>query len=128
MYDSPRCAPPGQELEERRLRSGGRIAQRVLDGGRTLRTRRPGKRGKGGLALEHDEEVDRVPRVRIVDALPVGATNKLDKRPLRAECWETTDQLFWRPPRHEAYEPFTPADADTLRAEFQANGRANLLA
>jgi fatty-acyl-CoA synthase len=65
--------------------------------------------------------------VRIVDALPVGATNKIDKRPLRAERWETTDPLFRRAPRSDVYQPFTPADASALRAEFEANGRANLL-
>ena len=65
--------------------------------------------------------------VRIVDALPVGATNKIDKRPLRAERWETTDPLFRRAPRAAAYVPFGAADRDALRAEFEANGRANLL-
>jgi steroid-22-oyl-CoA synthetase len=66
--------------------------------------------------------------VRIVDALPVGVTNKIDKRPLRAERWETTDPLYWRAPRTATYEPFTVADASALRAEFEANDRANLLA
>jgi fatty-acyl-CoA synthase len=66
--------------------------------------------------------------VRIVDALPVGATNKIDKRPLRAERWETTDALYRRAPRAATYEPFTAADASALRAEFDANARANLLA
>ena len=66
--------------------------------------------------------------MRIVDALPVGATNKIDKRPLRAERWDTTDPLFWRGPRRKSYEPFTAADGEMLRAEFEANDRANLLA
>ena len=65
--------------------------------------------------------------MRIVDALPVGATNKIDKRPLRAERWDTTDPLFWRAARTETYARFTAADADELRAEFEANDRANLL-
>ena len=59
--------------------------------------------------------------------MPVGATNKIDKRPLRAERWETADPLFWRAPRTETYVRFTAADADALRAEFEANDRANLL-
>ena len=80
------------------------------------------------LAEQRDLGTKWAPRyVRIVDALPVGATNKIDKRPLRAERWETTDPLFWRAPRTETYEPFTAADADALRAEFDANDRANLL-
>ncbi len=65
--------------------------------------------------------------VRVVDDLPVGATDKIDKRPLRAERWESSDPLFWRAPRTDTYEPFTPADADALRAEFEGNQRANLL-
>ena len=36
-------------------------------------------------------------------------------------------RVFWRRPRAETYEPFTPADAAELRAEFDANQRANLL-
>jgi fatty-acyl-CoA synthase len=80
------------------------------------------------LASQADLGTKWAPRfVRIIDALPVGATNKIDKRPLRAERWETTDPLFWRAPRAETFEPFTPADADALRAEFEANHRANLL-
>lgn len=65
--------------------------------------------------------------VRIIDALPVGATNKLDKRPLRDERWDTADPLFWRAPRTEAYVAFTPDDAERLGAEFEHNDRANLL-
>jgi fatty-acyl-CoA synthase len=65
--------------------------------------------------------------VRIVDALPVGATNKIDKRPLRAERWETTDPVWMRAPRAASYAPFTAADANALRAEFETNQRGNLL-
>ena len=80
------------------------------------------------LAAQRDLGTKWAPRyVRIVDALPVGATNKIDKRPLRAVRWETTDPLYWRAPRTETYEPFTAADAEALRAEFDANDRANLL-
>jgi steroid-22-oyl-CoA synthetase len=80
------------------------------------------------LAEQRDLGTKWAPRyVRVVDALPVGATNKIDKRPLRAERWETSDPVFWRKPRAESYERFTRADADALRAEFAANQRANLL-
>jgi len=65
--------------------------------------------------------------VRIVDARPVGATDKIDKRPLRAERWDTPDPLFWRAPRAATYERFTADDAAELAAEFRDNGRANLL-
>jgi fatty-acyl-CoA synthase len=80
------------------------------------------------LAEQRDLGTKWAPRyVRIVESLPVGATNKIDKRPLRTERWETSDPLFWRAPRTDTYEPFTAADADALRAEFAANDRANLL-
>jgi len=80
------------------------------------------------LAEQRDLGTKWAPRyVRVVDALPVGATNKIDKRPLRADRWETTDPVYWRAPRTETYERFTAADAEALRAEFEANDRANLL-
>ena len=80
------------------------------------------------LAEQRDLGTKWAPRyVRVVDALPVGATNKLDKRPLRDERWEAADPVYWRRPRAVAYERFTAADADALRAEFVANQRANLL-
>ena len=80
------------------------------------------------LSKQRDLGTKWAPRyVRVVGALPVGATNKIDKRPLRAERWDTTDPLFWRAPRTETYVPFRPADAGDLRAEFEANDRANLL-
>ncbi len=65
--------------------------------------------------------------VRVVDTLPVGATNKIDKRSLRQERWETSDPVFWMPPRTGAYVGFSPADAAALRTEFEANQRTNLL-
>ncbi len=80
------------------------------------------------LAEQRDLGTKWAPRyVRIIAELPVGATNKIDKRPLRAERWETTDRLYWRAPRTETYVPFTAADVSALRAEFDENNRANLL-
>jgi fatty-acyl-CoA synthase len=80
------------------------------------------------LAEQRDLGTKWAPRyVRVVDVLPVGATNKIDKRPLRADRWETTDAVYWRKPRAESYDRFTSIDADELRAEFVANQRANLL-
>ncbi|MEP6625990.1 MAG: AMP-binding protein, partial [Acidimicrobiia bacterium] len=80
------------------------------------------------LGAQRDLGTKWAPRyVRVVDALPVGATNKIDKRSLRAEKWDTTDLIVWRPPRTGTYLTFSAADAEALRAEFDENQRANLL-
>jgi fatty-acyl-CoA synthase len=69
-----------------------------------------------------------VPRyVRAVQALPVTATDKVDKKPLRAEAWRTSDPLWHRVGRSAAFVPMTAADVDALEAELEANGRSNLL-
>jgi fatty-acyl-CoA synthase len=64
--------------------------------------------------------------VRVVDAIPLTATGKVDRKPLRAERWDTGD-LWWRPAGADAYVPFTPADADALRAAFAEAGRLAVL-
>jgi fatty-acyl-CoA synthase len=80
------------------------------------------------LAAQPDLGTKWVPRyVRVVTSLPVTATNKVDKKPLRAEGWETADPLWHRPDRSDVYVPFGPSDRDGLRDEFAANGRAALL-
>jgi len=69
-----------------------------------------------------------VPRyIRVVDALPVTATNKLNKAPLQAARWRSDDPLWHRPARTDAYVPFSAADADALEAAFATNSRTNLL-
>jgi fatty-acyl-CoA synthase len=65
--------------------------------------------------------------VRLVDALPLTGTNKLNKQPLKAARWETTDPLWHRPGRDLAYAPMTSADRAALEADFVANDRRNLL-
>ncbi|HEY3687505.1 MAG TPA: AMP-binding protein [Streptosporangiaceae bacterium] len=61
--------------------------------------------------------------VRLVAEMPLTATGKVDKRPLRDAAWHTSDPVWWRPGRETAYAPFTRADADALRAEFARHGR-----
>jgi fatty-acyl-CoA synthase len=61
--------------------------------------------------------------VRLVAEMPLTATGKIDKRPLRDAAWHTPDLLWWRPGREIAYAPFTVADADALRTEFAHHGR-----
>jgi fatty-acyl-CoA synthase len=80
------------------------------------------------LAEQADLGTKWAPRyVRIVDALPVTGTDKIDKQPLRAARWDTTDPIWQRVDRSDEYVPFTDADRTALAAEFEANGRQNLL-
>jgi fatty-acyl-CoA synthase len=65
--------------------------------------------------------------VRVIAAMPLTSTNKVDKRPLRAERWECADQVWWRPGREPAYRPLTPGLVAGLRAEFAAHGREHVL-
>ena len=65
--------------------------------------------------------------MRIVTSFPVTATNKVDKKPLRADQWNTTDPIWFRRERSLVYEALTPVDLDRLREEFAANGRGDLL-
>jgi acyl-CoA synthetase (AMP-forming)/AMP-acid ligase II len=65
--------------------------------------------------------------IRVVTALPVTATDKVDKRPLRSARWRTTDPVWRRPPRSMRFERMGQPEIEALEAEFDANGRANLL-
>jgi fatty-acyl-CoA synthase len=82
----------------------------------------------GFLAAQADLGTKWAPRyVRIVSALPVTATNKVDKKPLRSQPWNTTDPLWHRIDRSETYVPMTKGVLTDLRREFAANGRLDLL-
>ncbi len=67
--------------------------------------------------------------VRIVPALPVTATNKIDKTPLRRARWTSTadDPVYWRPERREPLRRLTESDRDEILRRFEANGRAEVL-
>ena len=67
--------------------------------------------------------------VRIVDALPVTGTDKIAKLPLRAAGWsrDSSGDVWWRPGRDGAYEPFTEAAASALAERFAEHGRTALL-
>jgi steroid-22-oyl-CoA synthetase len=81
------------------------------------------------LAAQPDLCTKWAPRfVRVVASLPVTATGKLDRKPLRAERWETADRVWWRPDRSLAYRALTGDDAAALAREFAESGRAGLLA
>jgi len=81
------------------------------------------------LADQPDLGTKWAPRfVRIVDALPLTATRKIDRKPLRADRWLTEDPVWWRPTAAEPYRVLAAADVDALHAAFEAAGRAGMLA
>ena len=64
--------------------------------------------------------------LRVTPSLPVTATNKVDKAPLRRERWAPAggaDAVFWRPERRDPLRPLTDADLATIRERFAASGR-----
>jgi fatty-acyl-CoA synthase len=64
--------------------------------------------------------------VRVTD-LPLTATGKLDKKPLRAEAWHTDDPVWARPAQAMVFIAMTGEDRDRLDRELAANGRSHLL-
>ncbi len=82
------------------------------------------------LAEQRDLGTKWSPRyVRIVPALPVTATNKIDKAPLRTARWIGTgaDPVYWRPDRREPLQPLTDDDRAEILRRFDANGRTEVL-
>jgi fatty-acyl-CoA synthase len=70
------------------------------------------------LASQRDLGTKWAPRfVRVVSAMPLTASNKVHKQPLREVGWETEDPVFWRPGRELRYVALTEADRRRLRAE-----------
>jgi fatty-acyl-CoA synthase len=65
--------------------------------------------------------------VRVVDAMPLTATNKVDKAPLRASGWYGDDAVFFRPGADLDYRAFTEADRTDLRTQFARHVREHLL-
>jgi fatty-acyl-CoA synthase len=79
------------------------------------------------LAAQPDLGTKWAPRYVRITTLPVGATNKIDKRPLRAARWTTTDPVYWRPGPELAYVRFSSDDAAAVEACFVEHGRADAL-
>ena len=65
--------------------------------------------------------------VRIVDAIPVTGTGKLDRKSLRAHRWQTSDPVWWRRGRALQYVPLTSEDVMRIDEAFEVAGRAHLL-
>ncbi|MFZ6003396.1 MAG: AMP-binding protein [Actinomycetota bacterium] len=81
------------------------------------------------LAEQPDLGTKWAPRfVRIVDALPLTATRKIDRKPLRAERWLTSDPVWWRPSARDPYRLLADADVEALRRAFEEAGRSGMLA
>jgi fatty-acyl-CoA synthase len=75
------------------------------------------------LAEQPDLGTKWAPRfVRVVPSMPLTATNKVDKRPLRREVWRGGD-VWWRPGRDLRYEPLTDDARRSLEEEAAAHGR-----
>jgi fatty-acyl-CoA synthase len=79
------------------------------------------------LAAQADLGTKWAPRYVRVTTLPVGATNKIDKRPLRAERWYTEDPVYWRTGAALTYRRLTADDVAGLEARFREFGRADAI-
>ncbi|MYH72219.1 MAG: AMP-binding protein [Acidimicrobiia bacterium] len=80
----------------------------------------------GFLAAQDDLGTKWTPRyVRWADSLPQTETNKILKRTLRRERWESRDETWVRD--GQGYRRLASEDADAIRAEFDARGRLSVL-
>ena len=78
------------------------------------------------LAGQDDLGTKWAPRyVRWADTLPQTETNKILKRTLRRERWESDDETWVRD--GDGYRRLASGDADAIRAEFEARGRLAVL-
>lgn len=65
--------------------------------------------------------------VRVVEDFPMTQTNKVLKRLLVTDRWQTSDLQWWRSARDPEYRAFTPDDQASWEARIIASGRAALL-
>ncbi len=78
------------------------------------------------LAGQDDLGTKWTPRyVRWADSLPQTETNKILKRTLRRERWESDDEIWLRD--GDGYRLVTSDDEQVIRAEFEARGRLSVL-
>jgi fatty-acyl-CoA synthase len=79
------------------------------------------------LATQPDLGTKWAPRfVHIVDAMPLTATNKVDKGPLRATGW-SSGEIWFRPGADLSYSAFGEAERAAYRAGFEEHSRTHLL-
>ncbi len=80
------------------------------------------------LAAQPDLGTKWAPRyVRVVEAMPLTATGKVNKQPLRSLRWQTDDGVWVREGKDDSYRRMGDADVAALHAEFEAQGRAHVL-
>ncbi|MDX3132600.1 long-chain-fatty-acid--CoA ligase [Streptomyces europaeiscabiei] len=80
------------------------------------------------LVSQPDLGTKMTPRfVRVVPAMPVTATNKIQRATLRREGFCCPDPVWWRPPGKWAYRRFSAVDLARLVTEYRARGREELL-
>jgi fatty-acyl-CoA synthase len=80
------------------------------------------------LAAQADLGTKWAPRfVRLVSEMPLTATNKVDKAPLRRAGFESTDLIYWRPSAELTYRPFSAEDRTSYRKQYEEFGRAEQL-
>nr|WP_048819699.1 long-chain-fatty-acid--CoA ligase [Streptomyces ipomoeae] len=65
--------------------------------------------------------------IRVVPAMPVTATNKIQRATLRREGFRCPDPVWWRPPGKWTYRRLTALDLGRLVTEYRARGREELL-
>ncbi|MEV5382087.1 AMP-binding protein [Streptomyces sp. NPDC052721] len=65
------------------------------------------------LRAQPDLGTKMAPRfVRVVERMPVTATNKIERARLRREGWTCADPVWWRPPGEESYRRLTREDTE----------------
>ncbi len=64
--------------------------------------------------------------VRLVEAVPLTGSGKVDKQPLRRTQWAGEEPVLLREGRTAGYRWLLEEDRDRMRAEFAAHGRAAL--
>lgn len=78
------------------------------------------------LAEQPDLGTKWAPRyVRVVDRLPVTATNKVDKQALRRDRWHGGEKMFWRPARRQPLRPMSEQDVAELEAALGRHRQAD---
>lgn len=80
------------------------------------------------LEAQPDLGTKMAPRfVRIMERMPVTATNKIHRVVLRREGFRCADPVWWRPPGQHGYRRLTGEDLAGLVAEYRTRGREELL-